>query len=194
MPNEQYAVMPLSDYQDTCNAIRAKTGKTAVLKSNELKTEINSIEGGAVIKTEGTVTLDTDGYFPLITHNLGTQKIAAMICPVDGSTVVAQSGYRTYTTIFINITALEAGSVWNLDFTNYNSENFPNVVSHTIGSSDTYPRVANGQVSPWTSQSSIDLGNYSGAAPNVHILTDNTYKCNLNFAAGTYKWKIWKLE
>ena len=40
-----YVVMPKSDYQNTCDSIRAKTGKTELLKSSELSTEIDSIQG-----------------------------------------------------------------------------------------------------------------------------------------------------
>ena len=42
---EEYVIMPKADYVATCNAIRTKTGKTAMLKSDQLGPEILSIEG-----------------------------------------------------------------------------------------------------------------------------------------------------
>ena len=41
-----YAIMPLTDYQNICNSVRAKTGKSEVLKSGDLSGEIESISGG----------------------------------------------------------------------------------------------------------------------------------------------------
>ena len=39
------AVMPLEDYQNTCNAIREKTGTTDLIKSGEMAEKIKSISG-----------------------------------------------------------------------------------------------------------------------------------------------------
>ena len=41
-----YVVMPKSDYQNTCDSIRAKTGATELLKSGDLSTAIDSIQAG----------------------------------------------------------------------------------------------------------------------------------------------------
>lgn len=41
-----YVIMPGQDYEDACDAIRAKTGKTDLIKSGEMATEIESISGG----------------------------------------------------------------------------------------------------------------------------------------------------
>lgn len=47
-----YAYMPFSDYEDACDAIRSKTGKTDLIKSGDMASEIDSIQtgggGGAV--------------------------------------------------------------------------------------------------------------------------------------------------
>jgi len=42
-----YVIMPGADYQALCDKIREKTGKTDVIKSGDLVTEIDSIGGGA---------------------------------------------------------------------------------------------------------------------------------------------------
>lgn len=42
----EYVIMPKADYEAACNSIRAKTGKTDVIKSGSLSTEIDSITGG----------------------------------------------------------------------------------------------------------------------------------------------------
>lgn len=42
----KYVVMPKADYEAACNSIRAKTGKTDLIKSGSLSAEIDSITGG----------------------------------------------------------------------------------------------------------------------------------------------------
>lgn len=41
-----YAYMPFSDYQNACNAIRAKTETSDLIKSGEMASKIRSISGG----------------------------------------------------------------------------------------------------------------------------------------------------
>lgn len=41
-----YVIMPKADYQDVCNAVRAKTGKSGVLKSGQVAGEIRAIPTG----------------------------------------------------------------------------------------------------------------------------------------------------
>lgn len=41
-----YAYMPFSDYEDACDAIRAKTETTDLIKSGEMASKIQSISGG----------------------------------------------------------------------------------------------------------------------------------------------------
>lgn len=38
-----YVKMPQADYQDICNAVRAKTGESDLLKSGEVAGEINGM-------------------------------------------------------------------------------------------------------------------------------------------------------
>lgn len=41
----EYVIMPKADYESACDATRAKTGKTDLIKSGELATEISGITG-----------------------------------------------------------------------------------------------------------------------------------------------------
>ena len=43
----EYAVMPKADYQDACDAVREKTGGTALIKSGELGGLIREIKSGS---------------------------------------------------------------------------------------------------------------------------------------------------
>ena len=54
----KYAVMPMTDYENICNAVREKTGKTDLLKSGDISGEINAIEvgGGLNEVLGGTIT------------------------------------------------------------------------------------------------------------------------------------------
>lgn len=58
MSLKDYAVMPLSDYVDACDAIRAKTGTTDTIASSSLKEKILNIETGA--DTSGVTATPTD--------------------------------------------------------------------------------------------------------------------------------------
>lgn len=46
---KDFAIMPSSDYQDICDAVRVKTGKTDLLKSGELAEAISGIGGKSSI-------------------------------------------------------------------------------------------------------------------------------------------------
>ena len=70
----KYAVMPMTDYEGICNAVRAKTGGTAKLKSSEVKQEIEGIQTGSTpvvqpltVTENGTYTAPdgVDGYNPV---------------------------------------------------------------------------------------------------------------------------------
>ena len=60
----EYVIMPGEDYQAACDAIRAKSGKTDLIKSGEMATEINSITTKGLWEQiqEGTLTewIDND--------------------------------------------------------------------------------------------------------------------------------------
>lgn len=59
-----YVIMPGSDYQALCDKIREKTGKTGILKSGDLVTEVEEVanSSGGASGEEVTVPLDmTDG-------------------------------------------------------------------------------------------------------------------------------------
>ncbi len=53
-----YAVMPVADYEDACNAVREKTGNTEVIKSGDMGAQIRAIKSGASVDT-CTVFIDT---------------------------------------------------------------------------------------------------------------------------------------
>ena len=54
----KYAVMPMTDYENICNAVREKSGKTNLLKSGEVSSEISAIAVGAGMEEMigGTIT------------------------------------------------------------------------------------------------------------------------------------------
>jgi hypothetical protein len=53
----EYAVMPVADYLDACNAVREKTGGTAAIKSGDMAAQIRAISGGGSSSLE-TVYVD----------------------------------------------------------------------------------------------------------------------------------------
>lgn len=64
-----YVIMPGTDYQAICDAIRAKTGKTDVIKSGDAATEIESINVGGDFSDENLkyFTYQIDGEANTIT-------------------------------------------------------------------------------------------------------------------------------
>lgn len=50
----KYAVMPIADYEDACNAVREKTGGTESIVSGDLGEQIRSIAGGEDLSEELT--------------------------------------------------------------------------------------------------------------------------------------------
>lgn len=69
-------IMPGSHYQAICDAVRAKTGDTAKLKSGDLAAAIAGISGGGVSGIYIThVTPEVDSNTLTIHHNLGTTDI-----------------------------------------------------------------------------------------------------------------------
>ena len=172
------------------NAIRSKTGGTELLTLDQMPTAIASIETGGG-KVEGTFTLINDATPPQIEHNLGTSKIAVIFYPT--STIVAHAGYRNYSLCYINLYPFITGQTWVLDYTPYNSGRFPNPVEANVNNYTDYPRLANGQASPWTSQSDFKAGTFYGVGRSGYTVTDTTFKVKNTFCSGTYKYIIWAL-
>jgi hypothetical protein len=52
----EYAIIPTADYKAACDAIRAKTGKTDLIKSGGLKLEVESIPSYITVATEEEAT------------------------------------------------------------------------------------------------------------------------------------------
>lgn len=71
-----YVIMPGSDYQALCDKIREKTGKTDVIKSGDLVTEIEEVANGGGgsdgewVYASGDFTPTADGTYT-VAHNLG---------------------------------------------------------------------------------------------------------------------------
>lgn len=71
-----YVIMPGTDYQALCDKIREKTGKTDVIKSGDLVTEIEEVadSGGGGndewLFAQGSISVTADGT-QVITHGLG---------------------------------------------------------------------------------------------------------------------------
>lgn len=175
------------------DAIRSKTGSSELLTLDQMPQAIEGITtGGGSKKAEGTFTLANDAKPPVITHNLGTTKIAVIIYPIG--TVTPHAGYRTYTLNFINLYPFIQGQVWTLDFTVYNSGKFPEPVLVDIDTEKaSYPRIATGQSSPWTTQNKITQGTFYGEILSGYTITDNTFYYNNQFSSGTYKYVVWEL-
>lgn len=76
-----YAIMPLTDYQNICNSVRAKTGKSEVLKSGDLSGEIESIPGGGasdfIIKM--TLASNDDGNYTVASCDATVEQINAAV-------------------------------------------------------------------------------------------------------------------
>lgn len=77
----EYVIMPKADYVAACNAIRAKTEKTDLIKSGDLESEILGIESGGSDVPYTTITV--------------TAKRAGVVMP--GATVTAVNGTETAT-------------------------------------------------------------------------------------------------
>ena len=86
-----YAIMPLTDYQNICNSVRAKTGKSEVLKSGDLSGEIESIPGGGasdfIIKM--TLASDDDGNYTVTSCDATVEQIDAAVAAEKRVVVIA---------------------------------------------------------------------------------------------------------
>lgn len=77
----EYVIMPKADYVAACDAIREKTGKTDLIKSGDMESEILGIESGRSDVPFTTITV--------------TAKRAGVVLP--GATVTAVNGSNTVT-------------------------------------------------------------------------------------------------
>ena len=55
----EYAIIPAADYKEACDFIRSKSGKTDLIKSGQLKAEIEGIAGGADHSVEDAMLTGT---------------------------------------------------------------------------------------------------------------------------------------
>lgn len=102
-----YAIMPLTDYQDICNSVRAKTGKSEVLKSGDLSGEIEGIpSGGAsdfIIKM--TVASDDDGNYTVASCDATIEQIDAAVAAEKRVVLIATD---TTSGAFLELPIVEA--------------------------------------------------------------------------------------
>lgn len=190
----EYAVMPLSDYDNACDAIRAKTSITDAICSGDLAQLISAIEGGGGVKiTTGSFTqVSTTTKTPTITHNLGTKKIICLCWIPNDVMVIPTAGYQIFATAFINAPAFFGESI-QVDCTKYNSNKFSDVstVKYSTLSLCAVMR------SPWTSQSNFTSCNVSAGAISGSTVTENTlsvYSSSSFLGGYTYNYIILGVE
>ena len=68
----EYVIMPKDDYQNACNSIRAKTGKTALIKSGDMASEIDSLPGKNTLTTASMTATTGLAFFMTASVRLGT--------------------------------------------------------------------------------------------------------------------------
>lgn len=187
---DEYAVMPISDYKDACDAIREKTSITDAIRSGDLASLILAIEGGGGVKvaTGSFTQVSTGVSTPKITHNLGTKKIVCLVWIPNDVVVVPTAGYQIFAASFVNAPAFFGDSI-QVDCTKYNPNKFSEV------STVKYNTLSLGAVgrSPWTSQSNFTAPNVSAGAISSSTITDDTliFKSSSSFIGGyTYNYLI----
>ena len=152
--------------------------------------------GGGGGNESGTLTIVSSGISTInLTHNLGTKKVAVIIRPISTRPTY---GYQIIFLHWLNIKELiPVDETWEMDFTFYNSGNFPSVL--TIDPrTDTITPTGWKQGSPWTSQT-----NWSAANDPARILSGTSITADNNsisiggsgnWAPGTYEWTVFSLE
>lgn len=149
--------------------------------------------GGSVKVATGTFTMtSTSGTAPKITHNLGTQKIIALVWASSDEVFVPTAGYQAFAASYVNAPAFFGDSI-QVDCTGYNSDKFTEV------STVKYSTLSLGAVgrSPWTSQANFTAPNVSSGASGNSKLTDDTFQfvCSSSFLKGcTYNYLILGME
>lgn len=175
------------------DAIREKTGTTESLTLDGMAEAISllSLGGGSsnVKVATGTFTAtSTSATAPMITHNLGTQKIIALCWIPNDVVFVPTAGYQVFMASYVNAPAFFGESI-QVDCTGYNSGKFSEV------STVKYSTLSLGAVgrSPWTSQANFTAPNVSAGASGNSKLTDDTFTwvCSSSFVKGyTYNYLI----
>ena len=83
-----YAVMPIGDYQDACDAIREKDGSTAAIKSGEMGGKIRAIDTAI----EPEITVSSAG---LITATSGTKSATKQLDTQAATTITPGTSDKT---------------------------------------------------------------------------------------------------
>ena len=106
---ENKAVMPLSDYQDICNAVREKTGGGELLTSGEVADAIKKIEKGSTVYS-GTISIGSSSTFTF-TYNFiptfyvlwtNTGTLYAIIGHTSWGRLALAYGVSSYPTASLN--------------------------------------------------------------------------------------------
>lgn len=157
---------------------------------------VDVASGGGITKAEGDITVVSDAAnnLPIITHNLGTQKIAVFIYPKSKITLVNYQ--RPFMLEYINLNAFLT-EPWILDHTQYST-----VLTEPVEVTFPSARLSGGfaHISTIANGRNWHGGNeaYSKIESDKVELTDNTFRFIGNpsashFGIGTYHYIVWKL-
>lgn len=181
-------------------ALKAQTSQNITTNGTYDTTDKNSVvvdvsaTGDNMYECDVELTTGGNSNFPMITHNLHTQKIAVLIYPKEK--ITASGGYAMYYISWINVNALLEGKTWTFDFTSYNS-NFTEDTVVTFPEDNLREGVLH--ASPYATQNSwFAAGNPPAFTHSCVEVTDDTFKINripshASWVLGTYHCIIWKL-
>lgn len=82
---KDFAIMPSSDYQAICDAVRSKTGSTELLKSGELASAIEGISSGG--NTGNKIT----GYTTIYANSASSEAVIDAKIEITGTVTVSNT-------------------------------------------------------------------------------------------------------
>lgn len=187
---EKVTVEPIpSEYIVPSGTIEiTENGTHDVMAYSAVAVNVASAGGNVKIATGTFTATATSGTAPMITHNLGTKKIIALVWIPSDTVVTPTAGYQVFSASYVNAPAFFGDSI-QVDCTGYNSGKFSEV------STVKYSTLSLGAVgrSPWTSQANFTAPNVSSGASGNSKLTDDTFTfvCSSSFIKGyTYNYLI----
>lgn len=118
-----YAVMPMADYQDICDAVREKTGKSDLITSGIMADEISGIKAGGEVKyaadgkiyTENVIVPDTVTNLPQNCYAIvGIKSIyAPEVTKLGGHYCFGSAWNQLERLICPKLTSWGIGNYWN---------------------------------------------------------------------------------